>query len=55
MDTNTDKASDSNPAFLLVGLIYSRSKDLDFDLGIKAGLNKVAPDYSALAGVTIRW
>ncbi|MFN3481338.1 MAG: transporter, partial [Thermodesulfovibrionales bacterium] len=54
IERNTDKESRTDPAFILAGLIYSLSKDLDIDAGIKAGLNKAETDYSILAGLTWR-
>lgn len=42
----------STPGFILGGLIYSLSKGIDLDFGIKACLNGGAPDRSLLAGIT---
>ncbi len=39
-ETNPDKESDINPAFLLGGIIYSVNENFDVDCGIKAGLPK---------------
>ncbi len=55
METNPDKSSDREPAFGLLGLIYSPQKDLDLSGGVKAGLNDVETDLSVLAGVTLRF
>ncbi len=52
MERNRDKASDTNPAFLLGGLIYSIRENLDVDFGIKDALNKAETDISYLAGIT---
>lgn len=52
METNPDKASNTHPAFILGGIIYSIAEGIDIDLGIKAGLNKPADDYAILAGIT---
>jgi hypothetical protein len=54
MERNLDKTSDTHPAFILGGLIYSVSENLDIDLGVKGGLNKTETDYSVLAGITWR-
>ncbi|MCI0469245.1 MAG: transporter [Nitrospirae bacterium] len=54
MDRNPDASSNTNPAFILGGLVYSLTKDLDIDLGYRQGLNKPATDYSVLAGITWR-
>ncbi len=55
IETNTDKASASHPAFLLGGVIYSASENLDLDLGLKEGLNKSATDTSLLVGILARF
>jgi hypothetical protein len=54
MERNSDRTSDTDPAFILGGVIYSVREDLDLDLGVKAGLNKMETDYTVLAGVTWR-
>ncbi|TAL18200.1 transporter [bacterium] len=55
MESNPDNASDTHPAFILGGLIYSVSDDLDIDVGIKAGLNKPETDTTILAGMAFRF
>jgi len=55
IERNPDKESETDPAFILGGLIYSITKDIDIDLGIKGGLNKTETDYSLLAGLTWRF
>lgn len=50
-ETNPDKESDTHPAFILGGLIYTVNEDISFDIGIKAGFNKAEPDYAVLAGL----
>jgi hypothetical protein len=54
MERNPEKASNTHPAFILGGVIYSATENLDVDLGIKGGLNKAEMDYSLLAGVVWR-
>jgi len=54
-ERNPDKSSNTHPAFIIGGLIYSISENLDIDFGIKAGLNKPETDYSVLAGITLRY
>lgn len=54
MERNPDKTSDTHPAFILGGLIYAVSENVDLDFGIKGGLNKTETDYSVLAGITWR-
>ena len=55
IERNTDKASNTNPAFILGGLIYSVSESFDIDFGVKGGFNEAEPDYSILAGITLRF
>lgn len=53
--TNSDPASNTAPAFANVGLIYSPTSKLDFDIGYKRGLNDAECHHSVGAGVTVRW
>lgn len=55
MERNADKESNTHPAFVLGGLIYSLSEDFDIDAGVKAGLNKPEADYTLLAGIARRF
>ncbi len=55
IEHNADKASDSEPAFVLGGVIYSVSEDFDLDFGIKSGLTESETDLSLLAGLTVRF
>lgn len=55
IERNSDKTSDTHPAFLLGGLIYSVSENFDIDTGIKAGLNKPETDLTLLAGMSVRF
>lgn len=55
METNSDKAYNIHPAFILGGLVYSIVENIDIDFGIKAGLNKPADDYAILAGIALRF
>jgi len=52
-----DKASNNtaDPAFILAGLIYSFSDNLDLDIGIKKGVHNRGNDYSLSAGITWRF
>ncbi len=54
-ERNSDKESNTNPAFILGGLIYSVSENFDIDFGVKGGLNKPETDYTILAGMTGRF
>ncbi|MCX7913459.1 MAG: transporter, partial [Thermodesulfovibrionales bacterium] len=51
IERNTDKESNTHPAFILGGFIYSISEKLDIDAGVKFGLNKAEADYAILAGL----
>ncbi|MFN3921942.1 MAG: transporter [Caldimicrobium sp.] len=55
VERNPEKKSKTHPAYILGGLIYSISENLDLDLGIKGGLNKPEVDFSFLAGLTWRF
>lgn len=55
VERNPDKASNSNPAFILGGLIYSIAENFDIDIGIKGGLNKAETDLTLLAGMGLRF
>lgn len=55
MERNSDKESNKHPAFILGGIIYSISENLDIDFGIKRALNKPETDYAILAGIALRF
>ena len=55
LETNPDPETDTPPAFLLGGLIYSVNDTIDIDGGVKFGLNKYEADYSFLAGMTLAY
>ncbi|MBZ0158039.1 MAG: transporter [Alphaproteobacteria bacterium] len=54
VERNPDPALSTAPAFILGGLIYSLSENIDLDAGIKGGLNRPEADYAVLAGITVR-
>lgn len=54
-ERNPDKTSNTHPAFILGGLIYSITENFDIDVGIKAGLNKPETDLTFLAGIAWRF
>ena len=54
MERNPDKTSNTHPAFILGGLIYSISESISVDIGIKGGLNKPATDLTFLAGIAFK-
>lgn len=55
MERNPDKASNTHPAFILGGLIYSISESIAIDAGVKGGLNKPETDLTLLAGIAFRF
>ncbi|MHB8880547.1 MAG: transporter [Thermodesulfovibrionales bacterium] len=55
IERNTDRTLDTHPAFILGGVIYSVSENLDLDFGIKGGLTGPEKDYSVLAGLAWRF
>jgi hypothetical protein len=55
MERNPDDEADDDPVFIIGGLIYSISENLDVDLGVKCGLTDSETDISALAGVAFRF
>lgn len=55
VNTNTDKSSNTEPAFLILGVICSITDDFDLDAGIKKGLTNPETDYALLGGVTFRF
>jgi len=55
MERNSKKTSNTHPAFILGGVIYSISENLDIDFGVKAGLNKPETDFTILAGIAFKF
>ncbi len=55
IERNSDKTSNTHPAFILVGLFYSISKSIAIDVGVKGGLNKPETDLTFLAGIAFRF
>ncbi len=54
-ETNGDKGSNTWPAFLIVGAIYSAGESFDADIGMKWGLTGPETDLAVLAGITWRF
>ena len=54
-DRNSEKDGDNDPVSGIIGVIYSPTKNIDLDLGVKAGLTDSATDWSLLAGTTFRF
>ncbi len=55
VERNPDKTSNTHPAFLLGGLIYSITENIAVDIGVKGGLNKPETDLTFLAGIVLRF
>ncbi|MBI5592334.1 MAG: transporter [Deltaproteobacteria bacterium] len=55
VEKNPDKAANNDPAFILGGLIYSITENLDIDCGVKYGLTSSETDMSVLAGMSFRF
>jgi hypothetical protein len=55
MERNPDKTSNTHPAFILGGLIYSISENVAIDAGVKAGLNKPETDMTFLVGIAFKF
>lgn len=54
-ERNGDKASDTHPAFVLGGVIYSLSRTVDINGGIKMALNSTETDMTFLSGMAVRF
>ncbi|MEI6692381.1 MAG: transporter [Chlorobium sp.] len=55
VDTNTVRAYSANPVYVLGGLIYRVTDNLDLDFGVKGRLNNAAPPATVLAGFSRRF
>ena len=53
--TNPDSSSNTPPAYILGGLIWSIRENLDIGLGVKGGLTKPETDISVRGGITFRF
>jgi hypothetical protein len=54
-NTNTDKSSNTETVFLILGAIYSLAQNIDMDFGIKKGLSNAETDYTLLGGMAVRF
>jgi len=54
-NTNPDPAATQSERYLVFGAIWSVSKNLDLDLGLKVGHGAAALDEAVLLGATVRW
>lgn len=55
IERNSDKTSNTHPAFILGGFNYSVAENFDVNVGIKGGLNKPETDLTFLAGIALRF
>jgi len=55
MEKNPDPSADNDPAFGLLGVIYSPEEYIDLDAGVKVGLTDAEDDLAFLAGMAIRF
>jgi hypothetical protein len=54
-DRNRDKGSDTPVCFLLGGVIYTISENVDLNAGYKYGLTRPEVNHTAIAGATLRF
>ncbi len=52
IQTNTDKTSENEPAYLLLGFIYTPAENLELSFGVKQGLTSSAEDWSFIPGLS---
>jgi hypothetical protein len=55
IERSADRLVDRDPAFILGGIIYALTENIDVDLGIRAGLNRPGSDYAVLTGIAWRF
>ena len=55
VERNSDKTSNTHPAFILGGLSYSVTENFDVNVGVKGGINKPETDLTFLAGIAVRF
>ena len=55
MDRNPVMDADTDPIFMLGGVIYPVTKNFDVDCGVKTGLTRPAPDLTFLLGTAVRF
>jgi hypothetical protein len=55
VERNPERGSNTHPAFILGGLIYSLTENIDIDIGVKGGLNKAENDLTLLAGIALKF
>lgn len=55
VSTNPDKTSSEMRAYALGGAIYSLNRNVEISMGLKFGVTNPEPDFSGIAGGTIRF
>ncbi|HMK43008.1 MAG TPA: transporter [Dissulfurispiraceae bacterium] len=55
VDTNSSRSSNSSPAYVLGGLVYTITDAVSVDAGVKFGLTKPETDISYLFGLTFKF
>jgi len=55
IEENADRTVNTDPLFLIGGVIYELSENVDIDFGIKVGLSRPEADYGILAGIAWRF
>ncbi len=55
IETDRDVTSEVEPSYLLGGVIYSLSENVDLSLGVKIALNRTETDSAVMPGVTYRF
>ncbi len=55
VDTNRDKTSEVEPAYLLGGIIYSAAENMELSFAVKKALNDAEIDWAILPGITYRF
>jgi len=55
IERNADKSSTVDPAFIMGGVIYSLTKSLDIDGGVRRWWNNLDKDYAVCACITWRF
>lgn len=51
IERNDDRTSEIDPAFILGGIIYSVTENINIELGVKAALTSTEPDYAFMGGI----
>ncbi|MDP1644478.1 MAG: transporter [Thiobacillus sp.] len=55
IERNAEQSGHPSAGSMVIGLVYSLTPDLDFDLGYRKGLTEPAPDHAWLTGLALRF